>query len=296
MVYCMQSGRVIHTSAGPIATLTLDNDEGRGSLTRGMIDQLCDHLDELDADDGVRAVVLTSTGRYFCTGTTLERGRALGAPREGVRKPARDGGGVLSLRLFDFSKPVIAAINGDAAGVGASILLPCDVRIATPEARIGFVQARRGIALEGCASWFLPRLVGIARAMEWAVSGRLVSMPEARDAGLVQAVHPREELLAAAIELATEMTRDSAPVSAALTRRMLWNSLTLSSPMEAHRIETDVVRTLGTMPDAREGVASFFERRSPAFTDLPSAELSRFTHWWSSEPFDPQPSTERHHP
>lgn len=191
------------------------------------------------------------------------------------------------MRIFEFTKPIIAAVNGDAVGVGASILLPCDIRLAVPAARIGFVQSRRGIALEGCASWFLPRAVGMSRAIDWSVSGRLVSMTEAADAGLIASTHASEDLVEAAIEAARRLVEQSAPVSASLTRRMLWNALTLSSPMDAHRVESQVVPVLMQQADAKEGVSAFFQKRSPVFRDKPSALMQMFSGLWNTPPFDP---------
>lgn len=265
--------------------LTLDNAEGRCALTHPMAGDLLRHLDAIESDDAIRAVVLTGSGRYFCTGTSLAPDRQLGQARDDRLFPERDIGGVVALRLFDLARPVVVALNGDAVGVGASMVLPCDVRLAVPSARIGFVQARRGIALEGCASWFLPRAVGIAMAVDWALSGRLVPAPAAVEAGLLRSTHDPDDLLTAAIAAANELTEHSAPVSTAVNRKMLWNSLTLTSPMDAHRIETHVVRRLARQPDAREGVTAFFERRPAVFGGEPSVELRAFDRWWSREPF-----------
>ena len=190
------------------------------------------------------------------------------------------------MRIFEFAKPVVVALNGDAVGVGASMILPCDLRLSVPSARIGFVQARRGIALEGCSTWFLPRIVGINRAVDWAVSGRLVAMDEAVEVELIHSVHAPEELLKAAVDAASRLVETSAPVSAAVTRRMLWNALSLSSPMEAHQIESIVIPTLMKQADAKEGVSAFFQRRPASFTDKPSSLMRRFSKLWNSPPFD----------
>lgn len=293
MIICMQNGpekhrlsSVTREDSGAVAVLRLDNAEGRCALTHPMVGDMLRHLDDVEDDDTIRAVVVTGSGRYFCTGTSLANNRKLGEARVDRLYPERDIGGVLAIRLFDLAKPVVVALNGDAVGVGASMILPCDVRLAVPHARIGFVQARRGIALEGCASWFLPRAVGITTAVDWSLSGRLVTTSEALEAGLIRSVHEVDDLHPAAIAAATDLTELSAPVSSAVNRKMLWNSLTLASPMEAHRIETDVVRKLARRPDAREGVTAFFERRRAIFAGEPSVELKAFDRWWTRVPFD----------
>jgi enoyl-CoA hydratase/carnithine racemase len=299
MVDCMQKAPVAaghvpgvtREDVGAVAVLTLENAEGRCALTHPMVGDLLQHLDDVEDDDAIRAVVLTGSGRYFCTGTSLAGDRKLGEARDDRIFPERDIGGVLAIRLFDLAKPVVVALNGDAVGVGASMILPCDVRIAAVHARIGFVQARRGIALEGCASWFLPRAVGITTSVDWALSGRLVPAAEAVEAGLIRSLHGVDDLVPAAIAAATALTEFSAPVSSAVNRKMLWNSFTLASPMEAHRIETDVVRTLARQPDAREGVTAFFERRSAVFGGEPSVELRAFDRWWTRAPFEPESVT-----
>ena len=216
-----RASRIERRDFDGLATLILRNPEQRNAITRAMVSELVAQLDEVNRDDAVRAVVITGDGRYFCTGAALSEpshrfGSAGGGPGDN-----RDSGGVLALRLFELSKPVIGAVNGDAVGLGASMLLPLDVRIAADHARVGFVQVRRGIAPEGCSSWFLPRLVGIATAMDWAVSGRLVSAREAAAAGLLQGVHRAEDLMDVAYTIARDMIQASAPISANVTRRML---------------------------------------------------------------------------
>lgn len=274
---------VRRSNVGVVSVLTLDNPEGHAALDRNMIARLVQHLDEIEADDTIRAVVLTGTGRFFCTGASLAR-LEFATPAE--NQLHRDGGGILTIRIFEFAKPIVVALNGDAVGVGASMLLPCDVRLSVPSARVGFVQARRGIALEGCSSWFLPRIVGINRAVDWAVSGRLVAMDEAMKVELIHSVHAPDELLDVAIDAATILVEKSAPVSAAVTRRMLWNALSLTSPMEAHQIESVVVPTLMKQADAKEGVSAFFQRRPASFADTPSSSMRLFSKLWKSPPFD----------
>lgn len=284
-------GRVLRADSRAFAILTLDHPHGHSTLDQAMIGEIVGHLDDVESDDSVRAIILTGTGRFFCTGAALAKTGFKGPAADGDDHGAsRDGGGVLALRLYEFAKPVIVALNGDAVGVGASMILPCDIRLSVPTARIGFVQARRGIALEGCASWFLPRVVGISHAVEWSVSGRLVCMEEAMQAGLIHDLHPAEQLLSAAIRAAEQLTAESAPVSASVTRKMLWNALSLPSPMSAHQVESHIVRTLMDQADAREGVSAFFERRTPVFRDKPSSALPEFSKWWEDQSYD-EPTT-----
>ncbi len=275
--------------ADRILTITLRRPERRNAMTRAMIAEFVGVLDEADAVDEVSAVVVTGAGTAFCVGADLT-GKAGGFVRpaggtDGL-DPRRDGGGLLALRLFSFSKPVVAAVNGDAAGVGASLLLPMDVRLAVTSARFGFVQTRRGIAPEGCASWFLPRLVGVSRALEWTLSGRVFGAEEALAAGLVQRLCQPEELLPDAVETARQLVQDASPLSVAVTRRMMWHALTMPHPMDAHRMESALVRALGSMPDAREGIAAFLEKRTARFASHPSRDLGQFVHWWPTPAFD----------
>jgi enoyl-CoA hydratase/carnithine racemase len=270
-----------------VLVIALSRPDGRNALTRSMISQFVAALDYADAADDVRAVVVTGTGRAFCAGADLAGSQpAFSQPADDALDSRRDSGGVLALRLFACSKPIVAAVNGDAVGVGASMVLPMDVRLAATSARFGFVQTKRGIVPEGCASWFLPRLVGISRALQWTLSGRLFTAQEALDAGLVHSLHTSEDLLPAALVAARALVSQSAPVSVATTRRMLWHALTLSHPMHAHRMETALVRALGSSPDAREGVASFLEKRPPRFSAQPSIEMASFAQWWPTPPFE----------
>src|SRR5215212_5887098 len=219
--------------------------------------ELIEAFDRADADDGVRAIIVTGAGRAFCAGADLQAGGStfdLSDRRAGEEVP-RDGGGQVSLRIFDCTKPVIAAINGAAVGVGATMTLPMDVRIASETARIGFVFTRRGIVPEACSSWFLPRVVGISHAMEWVTTGRIIDAGEALAGGLVRSVHPPGELLDVAHALAHEIVANTAPVSVALARRMMWRMLGAGHPMEAHRVDSRAMVDRGQSADAREGVA-----------------------------------------
>jgi enoyl-CoA hydratase/carnithine racemase len=241
-----------------------------------MARELIEAFDRSDADDDVRAVIVTGAGRGFCAGADLGGGGGTfdWRDREGgdVGVP-RDGGGQVTLRIFDSLKPVIAAINGPAVGVGITMTLPMDVRIAASGAKIGFVFARRGIVPEACSSWFLPRLVGISQAMEWVATGRVFDAEEALAGGLVRSVHPADEVLGVAQELAAEIASEAAPVSVALARRLMWTMLGASHPMEAHRADSRAMFSRGRSSDAFEGVTSFLEKRPAEFSDRVSEGL-----------------------
>jgi enoyl-CoA hydratase/carnithine racemase len=265
---------------GRVLTLTLDRPERLNAFTPTMARELIEAFDRADADDDVRAIVLTGAGRGFCAGADLAGGgstfdRSKIGQRDRAEGDAipRDGGGQVTLRIFDSLKPVIAAINGPAVGVGATMTLPADVRLAAESARIGFVFARRGIVPEACSSWFLPRLVGIGQAMEWVATGRVFPAEEALAGGLVRSVHPEGELLGAAYALASEIAEHAAPVSVALARRLMWRMQGASHPMAAHRADSRAMFARGQSADAREGVTSFLEKRAPVFTDLVSDGL-----------------------
>lgn len=258
-----------------VATITLDRPERLNAFTRKMMDELLDAFDRIDADDEVRAVVVTGEGRGFCAGAELgdAGGDTFNAGARG-RDPEvvnRDGGGQVSLRIFACTKPVIAAINGPAVGVGITMTLPMDIRFAEESAKIGFVFARRGIVPEACSSWFLPRLVGISQATEWCYTGRVMLAPEVAEGGLVKLV-PDGTAYDRAMELAREIAVHAAPVSAALTRQMLWRGLTFDHPMQSHRVDSRAIQDLGGMADANEGVVSFLEKRDPEFTLKPSED------------------------
>lgn len=278
-----------------IATITLNRPERLNAFTPSMVGELLSAIELADGDDAVRAVILTGNGRAFSAGADLSAGAqtfdyddarsggAVGARRvENVAAP-RDGCGLITLRLFDCHKPVISAVNGAAVGMGATLLLATDIRLASESARFGFVFTQRGIAPEGASTWFLPRLVGISKAAEWLYTGRLIDAAEANAAGLVRSVHPDTELLSQAQLLASEIAR-AAPISVALTRQMLWRMLGADHPMEAHRIDSRAVYATGAGPDAREGVTSFLEKRPPQFTGLVSSDLPNiFPDWRQPE-------------
>jgi enoyl-CoA hydratase/carnithine racemase len=256
-----------------VLTITLDRPDRLNAWTATMAQELIDAFDRADADDRVRVIIVTGAGRGFCAGADLAGGAGTFdlTKRERSGAVPRDNAGRFALRVFECCKPVIAAINGPAVGVGATMTLPMDVRLAADDARIGFVFARRGMVPEACSSWFLPRIVGVSRALEWVATGRVFSAQEAFAAGLVRSLHPSDELLGAARELALEIAEHTAPVSVALARRMVWMMLGAEHPMVAHRAESRALFARGQSADAREGVSSFLEKRPAEFPDLVSA-------------------------
>ena len=266
----MEYSQITYEVADSIATITLSRPERMNAFTDVMMREVIDAFDQVDADDDVRVVIVTGAGdRAFCAGADLGGGGETFAKggsdiQTSVGVP-RDGGGMVSLRIFDCTKPVIGAINGAAVGVGVTMTLPMDIRLASDNARFGFVFARRGIVPEACSSWFLPRLVGISTAAEWCYSGRVFPAGEALERGLVRSVHAPDDLLPAARELAREIADNTAPVSVALTRQMLWRMLGADHPMEAHRVDSRGIQSRGASADAREGVESFLEKRPPVY-------------------------------
>jgi enoyl-CoA hydratase/carnithine racemase len=271
-----------------VLTITLNRPDRLNAWTPTMGRELIEAFDRADADDEVRAVVITGAGRGYCAGADLAGGGETfdWRERESAGAVPRDGGGQFTLRVFECTKPVIAAINGPAVGVGATMTLPMDIRLAAEDARIGFVFARRGIVPEACSSWFLPRVVGISRAMEWVASGRVFSAQEALEAGLVRSLHPAGELLDTAYGLAREIADNTAPVSVALARRMLWTMLGASHPMLAHRADSRGMFSRGQSADAREGVTAFLEKRPAAFPDRVSDGLPEVFPGWESPQFE----------
>lgn len=277
--------------ADGIAVIRLNRPDKMNAMTRAMVEEIIAMLDALDRDDAVRAVIFTGTGAAFCAGADLAAGARTfdydaHAERSGNGVPVgRDGGGMLTLRLFSFLKPVIGAVNGAAVGLGATMLLPMDIRIAADTAKVGFVFARRGIVPEAASSWFLPRLVGISTALEWCYSGRLVPAAEGLERGLFRSVHKADELLDAAYGLAQSLTRESAPVSVAVTRQMMWRMMGASHPMEAHRADSRGVFLRGRSDDAREGIQAFLDKRDAAFPDRVSTDLPDIFPGWREPEF-----------
>ena len=274
-----------------ILTLTLNRPERLNAFNQAMRQDLLAVLDEIDADDEVRVVIVTGAGRAFCAGADLEKGGAtFDAGEAAAEAPEpdalRDGGGLVTLRLFDCKKPVIAAINGPAVGVGITMTLAMDLRLASSTARMGFVFARRGIVPEACSSWFLPRVVGISKAMEWVATGRVFPASEALEAGLVSELLSEDELLPRARELAAEIVDNASAVSVALSRQLMWKMLGADHPMEAHKIDSASIRYMGASPDAYEGVQSFLEKRPPRFEMKVSRDLPPFFPWWRERSFE----------
>jgi enoyl-CoA hydratase/carnithine racemase len=265
-----------------VATITFNRPEQLNAMNEPLSRQLVETLDELDRDPAVRSIVLTGNGRAFCAGADLSGGSGAFDPdrRRGVNDVRRDWGGVLVLRLFAMDKPLIAAVNGAAVGVGATLTLPCDVRLASTSARFGFVFARRGIVTDGCASWFLPRVVGPSAALKWCLTGSVFGADEAHREGLVSSLHEPEQLLDAARAIGAEIASSTSPVSVALTRHLIWRGLVESHPMASHAYETELLASLARSADAREGVTSFLEKRAPIFPGrVPESLPSNWPLW-----------------
>ncbi len=293
--------QILYEVRDNILTITLNRPEKLNAFTNQMMAEMLDALDRSDADDEVRAIIVTGAGRGFCAGADLSAGgrafdyaaRADRPEKQGAMRAdgsvdwssesVRDGGGRIALRVFRSLKPIIAAVNGAAVGVGVTMQLPMDVRIAADDARFGFVFARRGIVPEACSSWFLPRVVGISRALEWTFSGRVFPAQEAFESGLVSKLYKKDELIPAARALAREIADNTAPVSVALTRQMLWQMLGANHPMEAHKIDSRAIFARGASADAKEGVSSFLEKRPAKFSNRVSKDMPSFFPW-SKEP------------
>jgi enoyl-CoA hydratase/carnithine racemase len=261
--------------ADGVLTITLNRPERLNAFTETMMNELIAAFDASDADDDVRAVIVTGEGRGFCAGADLAKGGDTFDWREraAAGDVPRDGGGRLVLRIYDSLKPVIAAINGPAVGVGITMTLPMDIRLAADGAKIGFVFARRGIVPEACSSWFLPRLVGISQAMEWVATGRVFDADEALHGGLVRSIHAPDDLLTHAHALAREIADNTAPVSVALARQLMWRGLGATHPMTAHRADSRAMFARGQSADAVEGVTSFLEKRPASYPDRVSDGL-----------------------
>jgi len=274
-----------------VMTVTLNRPDKLNAFNTAMMNDLLAVIDEIDADDAVRVVIFTGAGRGFCAGADLSGGArtfdsaAAGAEASPRRAP-RDGGGRVTLRLYNCKKPVIAAINGPAVGIGVTMTLPMDIRLASEKAKFGLVFARRGIAPEAASSWFLPRVVGISKAMEWVATGRVFAPDEALQAGLVSEVLAPEALLPRAQELAAEIAGNTSAVSVALSRQMMWKMLGAQHPMEAHRIDSQAVDYMGSRADAREGVESFLQKRPAEFSMRVSKDLPDFYPWWDEPEYE----------
>ena len=285
----MNFNEIQYSVDGPVATITLHRPDKMNAFTNTMLKEIIAAFDLSDADDSVRAVIVTGSGKAFCAGAdlsgggeTFAKGGSDVSARSGV---VRDGGGLVTLRIFESKKPVIGAINGAAVGVGVTMTLPMDIRLASEHAKFGFVFAKRGIVPEAASSWFLPRIVGISQAAEWCYTGRILTAQEALDGRLVRSVHAADDLLPAARAIAMEIASGTAPVSVALTRQMLWRMLGADHPMEAHRVDSRAINSRGASDDAREGVLSFLEKRPAEFPVKVSDGLPDVFPDWESPSF-----------
>ncbi len=285
----MSYEQIIYEVDAGVLTLTLNRPEKLNAFTRVMRDEMIDAFDRADADDDVRAIIVTGAGRAFCAGADLAGGGDTfnaDAQSDGESGVRRDGGGLLTLRIYECNKPVIAAVNGAAVGVGVTMTLPMDVRLASDFAKFGFVFARRGIVPEACSSWFLPRVVGVNQALEWAYSGEVFPAEEALAAGLVKRLYPKDELLPAARAIAADIAQNTSSISVALIRHMMWRMLGADHPMEAHKIDSRGVYYTGRSTDAREGVESFLEKRPAEFAGKVSKDMPEFFPWWQEPEFE----------
>jgi enoyl-CoA hydratase/carnithine racemase len=287
----MENPEILTQVTDGVLTITLNRPDKLNAFTRRMRDELIDAFGRADNDDAVRAIIVTGAGRAFCAGADLAAGAATfdyakrGNAGEKRDEERRDGGGRVSLKIYESKKPVIAAVNGPAVGVGVTMTLPMDIRIASSAARFGFVFARRGIVPEACSSWFLPKVVGLARAAEWLYTGRVFDAAEALAGGLVSRVVPPDDLLPAAMALAREIADNTSAVSVALSRQMLWRMAGADHPMEAHKVDSRGIYAMGASPDVAEGIAAFKEKRAPRFTMKASTDMPDFYPWWEDRPF-----------
>ena len=287
----MEFTEIIYDVDGPVATITMNRPDRLNAFTITMQREMNAAFDQADADDDVRAVIVTGAGRGFCAGADLGTGgESFDADATGVKASKhdypRDFGGLLTLRIFQSTKPVIAAINGPAVGIGITMTLPMDIRLVSDNAKIGFVFAGRGIVPEAASSWFLPRVVGISQALEWSMSARVFRADEALAGGLVRSVHPPDELLPAAQALASEIAVNAAPVSVALTRQMMWRMLGADHPMEAHKIDSRGVYSTGRSSDAFEGVTAFLQKRPADWTMRPTEDMPEWYPWWTEPTYE----------
>ena len=268
-----------------IAVLSLNRPNKLNAFTFSMMEEMIAALDALDADDSVHALIITGKGRAFCAGADLSSGQDTFNPSFddfAVQESdfRRDSGGILTLRMYKFLKPIVMACNGPAVGIGASMQLAADIRLASDQARFGFVFNNRGIVPDACSSWFLPKIVGISRALELTYSGRIIDAQEALQLNLVSSIHDSEKLLSNALDITKKMVQNSAPVSISLTRQMLWRSLESSGPYDAHVIESKAIDSRGASEDAKEGVSSFLEKRPAEFKNKVSSDMPEFFPWW----------------
>ena len=284
----MDYSTILYDLEDSVLLITLNRPEILNAFNRDMMAEMIDALDKADADDNVRAIIFTGAGRGFCAGADLSAGgNTFNAEARDDREDGlhRDGGGRVTLRIFECKKPIIAAINGAAVGIGATMTLPMDIRLCSTKAKFGFVFARRGIVPEACSSYFLPRVVGISQALEWCYSGRVFPGDEALAGGLVRSVHQPDDLLAAAKVIAREIADNTSAVSVTLIRQMMWKMLGADHPMEAHKIDSRGIYFAGKAADAKEGVESFLEKRTAKFPLKVSEDMPEFYPWWEDREF-----------
>jgi len=287
---------ILYEVKDKVLTITLNRPDRLNAYTGQMQSNLIEAFDKAGKDDDIRAIIVTGAGRGFCAGADLGAGgntfnrevRNNKGETEGIKDDPewmRDGGGRTTLAIFDCPKPIIAAFNGPAVGVGVTMTLPMDIRIASEEAKFGFVFARRGLVPEAASSWFLPRVVGINKALEWTFSGRVFSPEEAKEGGLIRSIHPADKLMEEANKIAQEIVENTSAVSVAMTRQMLWKLLGADHPMEAHKVDSRAIYELGQGGDAKEGVESFLEKRPPEFPSKVSEDMPEFYPWWEERKF-----------
>ncbi len=284
----MSYNTILYEVQDGILTLTLNRPEALNAFNHEMRDEMIDACDRADADDEVKAIVVTGAGRAFCAGADLASGgNTFNAEARTDRKSGLnpDGGGLLTLRLYDLNKPIIAAINGPAVGVGVTMTLAMDIRLASDNAKFGFVFARRGIVPEACSSYFLPRIVGISQALQWCYSGNVFPAAEAHEGGLVRALYPKDDLLPAAYAIAEDIRDNTSPVSVTLIRHMMWRMLGADHPMEAHKIDSRGIYYRGKSADSKEGVESFLEKRPAEFPGKVSQDMPEYFPWWDERKF-----------
>ena len=284
----MSYSTILYDVDKSILTITLNRPDILNAFNTSMLSEIIDALDRADADDRIRCIIFTGAGRAFCAGADLSAGGKTfnaDARDDKADGPHRDGGGRLTLRIFECKKPVIAAINGPAVGIGATMTLPMDIRLCSSSAKVGFVFSRRGVVPEACSSFFLPRVVGIGKALEWCYSGRVFPAEEALSGGLVRSIHKPEDLLADAKHIARELVENTSAVSTALIRQMMWKMLGADHPMEAHKIDSQGMYFTGKSADAKEGIESFLEKRPAKFPLEVSKDMPPFFPWWEDRKF-----------
>jgi len=293
----MKFETILYDKKDKILTITLNRPERLNAFTGQMMEDLISAINTAGEDDEIRVIVVTGSGRGFCAGADLGSGGDTFNKDARDNKDAfsrkgedlewlRDGGGKTTLAIYECSKPIIAAINGPAVGVGVTMTLPMDIRLASDKARFGLVFARRGLVPEAASSWFLPRIVGISKALEWTYSGRVFSAQEAYEGGLVSSIHSSETLLEEAYKISNEIIENTSPISISMTRQMLWKMMSQDHPMEAHKVDSRAIYELGKGEDAKEGIESFLEKRPPKFRSKVSKDMPNFFPWWKKREFE----------